>query len=310
MADQYRTEIQQMMFVAGETADIPPETTSLVESIVRQQVIELLTRSAGLAHRRGAKITSAEDLIFLIRHDNEKISRLQTFLSWKELRKNAKEKDDKSGAADALDDADLADVDALPLDGAAADPACKAKARRITLPWDASTFFAERAPELEGEQDPQDAEQDGAQLRRLALADERTTRMTRDEYCEWAEARQATFTRRKRAKFRQWAGLGAGADGKVGEDVMDVLGFLTFRMVQTLTEEALRVKRAELAFRGRDGKERGHGETVDGLFSAQHALSVPVEPCHVQEAFRRLQRSSAGKGVRPQTAVRRSLKLF
>lgn len=31
-----------MMFVAGETADIPPETTSLVESIVRQQVIELV----------------------------------------------------------------------------------------------------------------------------------------------------------------------------------------------------------------------------------------------------------------------------
>ncbi|KAF4302912.1 Transcription initiation factor IID 18kDa subunit [Botryosphaeria dothidea] len=299
-----------MMFVAGETADLSPETTSLVESIVRQQVIELLTRSTDLAHRRGAKITSAEDLIFLIRHDTEKVSRLQTFLSWKELRKNAKEKDDKSGA-DALDDGDLADVDVLPLDGAAAE----VKARRTTLPWDASTFFAERAPELEGE-DPQDAEQDaeqdGAQLRRLALADERTRRMTRDEYCEWAEARQATFTRRKRAKFRQWAGLGAGtgADGKVGEDVMDVLGFLTFQMVQTLTEEALRVKGAELAFRGRDGTGRGHRETVDGLFSAQHALSVPVEPCHVQEAFRRLQRSSAGRGVRPQAAVRRSLKLF
>ncbi|KAK7711130.1 Transcription initiation protein spt3 [Botryosphaeria dothidea] len=273
MADQKPlnlTTSSQMMFVAGETADIPPETTSLVESIVRQQVIELLTRSTDLAHRRGAKITSAEDLIFLIRHDKEKVSRLQTFLSWKELRKNAKEKDDKSGAADALDDADLADADSLPLDGAA-DPARKAKARRMLLPWDVSTFFDERAPELEGE-DPQDAEQDDAQLRRLALADERTRRMTRDEYCEWAEARQATFTRRKRAKFRQWAGLGVGADGKVGEDVMDVLGFLTFQMVQTLTEEALRVKGAELAFRGRDGKERGHRETVDGLFSAQHAL--------------------------------------
>jgi hypothetical protein len=31
--------INQMMFVSGETAEVPPETTSMIEEIVRQQVI-------------------------------------------------------------------------------------------------------------------------------------------------------------------------------------------------------------------------------------------------------------------------------
>lgn len=57
---KYRTEIQQvccstltplcssltrktqMMFVSGETAEPAPETTSLIEGIVQQQVIEMV----------------------------------------------------------------------------------------------------------------------------------------------------------------------------------------------------------------------------------------------------------------------------
>lgn len=34
---------------------------------------------------------NAEDLIFLIRHDRAKVNRLRSFLSWKDVRKNAKE---------------------------------------------------------------------------------------------------------------------------------------------------------------------------------------------------------------------------
>jgi hypothetical protein len=39
---RYTTEIQQMMFVFGEVADALPETTALVEDIVRAQVIEIV----------------------------------------------------------------------------------------------------------------------------------------------------------------------------------------------------------------------------------------------------------------------------
>ena len=33
----------QMMFVSGETADVAPETTSMIEFIVQQQVMEMVS---------------------------------------------------------------------------------------------------------------------------------------------------------------------------------------------------------------------------------------------------------------------------
>lgn len=45
---KFQTEIQQMMFVFGEVSDPLPETTMLVEDIVRSQVIEIVS---GLCQR-------------------------------------------------------------------------------------------------------------------------------------------------------------------------------------------------------------------------------------------------------------------
>jgi transcription initiation protein SPT3 len=47
-AYKYRQEISQMMYVSGETAEPPVETTSIIEDIVRQQVIELVRSSSPL----------------------------------------------------------------------------------------------------------------------------------------------------------------------------------------------------------------------------------------------------------------------
>jgi transcription initiation protein SPT3 len=56
-----------------------------------------IIQARSLANRRGARFVSAEDLIFLIRHDRGKVNRLRTYLSWKDVRKHAKE----SGGGDA-----------------------------------------------------------------------------------------------------------------------------------------------------------------------------------------------------------------
>ena len=45
---------------------------------------------------------SAEDIIFLIRDDRSKVNRLRTYLSWKDVRKKAKE-DEGNGRGDGLD---------------------------------------------------------------------------------------------------------------------------------------------------------------------------------------------------------------
>ena len=103
-----------MMFVFGEVQDPNPETVNLVEDIVRSQLIELVNpfmwcvkclqlkmvqilQARALASRRGARHLSAEDLIFLIRHDRAKVNRLRTYLSWKDVRKHAKDSDGGGG---------------------------------------------------------------------------------------------------------------------------------------------------------------------------------------------------------------------
>ena len=97
---KYRVEIQQMMFVLGESNDAPVETTMIIEDIVRGQVIEILIQATKTASARGSKSIAPEDVIFLIRHDKAKVNRLRTYLSWKDVRKNAK--DQESGGTESL----------------------------------------------------------------------------------------------------------------------------------------------------------------------------------------------------------------
>ena len=186
------------------------------------------------------------------------------------------------------------------------------------------SFFSEQVPEREDEEDEEEEEQNEATLARLASADERTKNMTRDEYVYWSDCRQASFTFRKGKRFREWAGFGVVTDSKPNDDIVDILGFLTFEIVQTLTEEALKVKHAEDLHNARSNnpasssapgtdstasKKRKRpassgsaaepgpaGEGADaapgsggGLFEMQEEGRTPVEPRHVREAFRRLQ---------------------
>lgn len=57
-----------------------------------------IIQARALANRRNARYLSAEDLIFLIRHDRAKVNRLRTYLSWKEVRKHAKDSNADGGA--------------------------------------------------------------------------------------------------------------------------------------------------------------------------------------------------------------------
>ncbi|KAI9793960.1 MAG: Transcription initiation protein spt3 [Piccolia ochrophora] len=287
-------DVVKMMFVSGETQaeSASSETTGMIEEIVRQQVIEILQQCTSQAARRGVRSISTDDLIFLIRHDKAKVSRLRTFLSWKDVRKNAKDSDDKGGG-----DADFAtgeDPAAGVLGGGSgpvADGAKKNKKTKVSLPWDVASFYNESVPERDDEEDEEEEEMNFATLQRLKKADERTKNMTREEYVSWSECRQASFTFRKGKRFREWAGFGIVTDSKPNDDIVDILGFLTFEIVQTLTEEALKVKEAEELSKRETGgqsptrkRKREHG-----LFDPPEEGRTPIECRHVLEAFRLLQ---------------------
>lgn len=241
---------------------------------------------------------STDDLIFLIRHDKAKVSRLKTFLSWKDVRKNVKDSDDKGGA----DAADFAAADDPIAGGVVAGPQDvaskpKNKRARVGLAWDVNSFYSVQVPEREDEEDEEEEEQNYATLQRLAAADERTKHMTREEYVFWSECRQASFTYRKSKRFREWAGFGIVTESKPNDDIVDILGFLTFEIVQTLTEEALKVKEREDreknrrggADNGEDSKKR---KRETGLFDPPEEGRTPVEPKHIREAYRKLQATS------------------
>lgn len=170
------------------------------------------------------------------------------------------------------------------------------KKAKLILPWEAQSFYSEQVPERDDEEDEEEEEQNEATLARLASADERTKNMTKDEYVYWSDCRQASFTFRKGKRFREWAGFGTIIDSKPNDDVVDILGFLTFEIVQTLTEEALKVKGAEdiankKANGGRGDQEASKKRKREGcsLFEMPEEGRTPVEPKHVREAFRRLQ---------------------
>ena len=329
-----------MMFVSGETGEPTSETTTIIEEIVHEQVLELLRRATAMAQRRNSRSISLNDVFFQIRHDRAKTQRLKTFLSWKDVRKSARDEDSKGGegGADIGDDPLGGGADgAGPAGVGPPDAAVKGRSNKrakIILPWDIESMFSERAPERD-EDDDEEEESNAATIFRLKAADERTKTMSKEEYVHYSECRQASFTYRKAKRFREWAGFGIVTDSKPNDDIVDVLGFLTFEIVQTLTEEALRVKAqldesARLAGGGgsddddsggkgksnsnndeTSGTAPGAGSTSEGgpsddpnkkrkregPFGVSEESRVPVGPKHIQEAFRRLQsRRMPGRG--------------
>ncbi|KAI1481986.1 hypothetical protein K445DRAFT_320744 [Daldinia sp. EC12] len=312
---KYRQEIQQMMYVSGETGEPSVETTTIIEEIVRQQVIEMLRNCTELAARRGSRSITINDLIFQIRDDAPKVSRLRTFLSWKDVRKSAKDSDDKGGDAD-LGVADDPAGAVMPGGPAVEEAAKKNKKAKVKLPWEPSSLYSQEVPERDDEEDEEEEEMNYITLQRLRKADERTKAMTREEYVTWSEYRQASFTYRKGKRFREWAGFGIVTDSKPSDDIVDILGFLTFEMVQTLTEEALKIKEQEDLWKERSGGENAgtkKRKLAQGLFDLPNEGRIPVEARHIQEAFRRLQtRPKKSRAMLNGTNLqqRTSLKIF
>ena len=170
----------------------------------------------------------------------------------------------------------------------------KNKKAKVGLPWDVSSFYSEQVPEREDEEDEEEEEMNAATLQRLKQADERTKGMNAEEYLHFSECRQASFTFRKGKRFREWAGFGVVTDSKPNDDIVDILGFLTYEIVTLLTEEALKVKAAEDALKrdsGGDEEKRGRKRRREpGLFDPPEEARTPVGSKHIQEAYRRLQK--------------------
>lgn len=283
-----------MMFVSGEINDPPVETTSLIEEIVQGQVIEILLQATKTAATRGTRSIAPEDVIFLIRHDRAKVNRLITYLSWKDVRKNTK--DEGGGTESLMEGAEGAGPGAT-----ASNDQSKMITRyrklKIRLPWEVQFMFSEQHLETAEEAEEVNDEEKAATMasvKRLKMADDRTKNMTKEEYVHWSECRQASFTFRKAKKFREWAQITRICESRPNDDVIDILGFLTFEIVCSLTEEAMGIKSAEEKLIQQSLLKTGTIKEITKrkhkyLFDKPDELAKPIQPYHIEEAWRRLQ---------------------
>ncbi|WVQ64594.1 uncharacterized protein L199_002761 [Kwoniella botswanensis] len=319
---KYTSEISQMMFVFGEVQDPLPETVRLVEDIVRGQIIEIVTRARLLTHLRSSRFLSAEDLIFLIRDDRGKVNRLRTYLSWKDVRKRAKEDEERGG-----------DVE-LEVEGADDKAAAKGRKTMMKLPWELLTPFSDylrTLPSKQNRDDDEEEDEDEIQahqdsMQRLRDADEITKKMTKDEYVHYSDCRQASFTYRKARRFREFVNFSAYLDVKPNDDIIDILGFLSFEMVRSLCvtalelRESLELTKPQSERNTSPVKRKSTNETSpsnskklkldDGsenkkttsnqpisLFAPPPSARQPLLPGHILEAFAQIQRTEAASRV-------------
>ncbi|KAK6904984.1 transcription initiation protein SPT3 [Kwoniella mangroviensis CBS 10435] len=319
---KYTSEISQMMFVFGEVQDPLPETVRLVEDIVRGQIIEIVTRARLLTHLRSSRFLSAEDLIFLIRDDRGKVNRLRTYLSWKDVRKRAKEDEERGG-----------DVE-LEVEGADDKAAAKGRKTMMKLPWELLTPFSDylrTLPSKQNRDDDEEEDEDEIQahqdsMQRLRDADEITKKMTKDEYVHYSDCRQASFTYRKARRFREFVNFSAYLDVKPNDDIIDILGFLSFEMVRSLCVTALELRESlELTKPqserntspvkrkstnetspnnskklklddGNENKKSTSNQPIS-LFAPPPSARQPLLPGHILEAFAQIQRTEAASRV-------------
>ena len=160
--------------------------------------------------------------------------------------------------------------------------------------------------------------------------------MTREEYQHYSDCRQASFTYRKgeysgyflyessltcsillAKRFREFLNLPSQLDLKTNDDTIDIVGFLAFEMVRSLTVAGLAVKKSlEESFLRDDytspalGKRKANSASgptekrrregtpdddaeytlpVNSLFLPPAEARTALRPEHIQDAFARMQ---------------------
>jgi transcription initiation protein SPT3 len=106
---------------------------------------------------RSSRYLSAEDLIFLIRDDRGKVNRLRTYLSWKDVRKKAKE-DDEGGDVD-VDEAGERESPDRSADEVEKN-AIKGRKPIVKLSWELLTPFSEFLRALPTQQNRAEEDED------------------------------------------------------------------------------------------------------------------------------------------------------
>ncbi|XP_057704717.1 transcription initiation protein SPT3 homolog [Corythoichthys intestinalis] len=217
-------EIQGMMFSLGDARRPLHETAALVEDIVHTQLITMLHQASEGATLRGSRVIAVEDILFLMRRDKRKLSRLLKYLQFRDY---------KSKLLKNLDDDDGQQEQGTVAGGIQ---------RRQRLAQD-HLLLLDHTGELLSLVERR--EMDPVKQERLERMERHSRAMDPTQYAEFCESRQLSFVK-KASKFRDWLDC-SSLELKPNGITMEILSYLAYETVAQIVDLSLLVKQEMVA---------------------------------------------------------------
>ncbi|XP_063040556.1 transcription initiation protein SPT3 homolog [Engraulis encrasicolus] len=218
-ATSFIPELQSMMFALGDSRRPLHETAALVEDIVHTQLINMLHQAAEVSLLRGARVISAEDILFLMRKDKKKVRRLLRYMQFRDY---------KSKVMKTVEDEDPADQDKYSSSNLN-------KRKRLAQDFLASIDQTGEFLALLDEEEVDDVKQE-----RMERMERQSRNMDMAQYTEFCESRQLSFSK-KASKFREWLDC-SSLEVKPNVVSMEILSYLAYETVAQVVDLALLVK--------------------------------------------------------------------
>lgn len=196
-----------MMYSLGDARRPLHETAVLVEDVVHTQLINLLQQAAEVSQLRGARVISAEDLLFLMRKDKKKLRRLLKYMYMRDY---------KSKIIKGIDEDELLEDK---LSGSSAN-------KRQKIDQDFLSSIDQTGELLAVFEDD---EIDEVKQERMERAERQTRIMDSAQYAEFCESRQLSFSK-KASKFRDWLDCNS-MEIKPNVVAMEILAYLAYETV-------------------------------------------------------------------------------
>lgn len=236
---RYGQELQSMLYTFGDTRIPHPETISVLEDLLYTELCSIIRHTAQIAVGRNYRTAhlSPEDLCFTLRADAHLCTRLRDFLAWREVRRNVKGNNEE----------------VVPPLEATATGEERGQKRPMRFPWDYSSTVLELIPKevlsyyedfpvspLTRSLDALDHSSNYfTNTTDRSYFDAVTRSMSPSAYLEYSECRQASFTFKKLKKFREWLQISQLTDYRLGDDFLELLGFVAWELVQKWAMRAL-----------------------------------------------------------------------
>lgn len=146
----------------------------------------------------------------------------------------------------------------------------KVKSEVLHINTDTNVLKYDWLPRIDGVEDAENTE-------RLKMIDEITGDMTKEEYLDFTECRQASFTFRKAKRFRDFLGL----DYKLRDEIIDIVGFVAYEMLFEIVSLASKVRQRK------NQRKIKISSRASGLFRTQQRKTAITDK-DIDEACRRI----------------------